>query len=392
MARYLVYTSPARGHLYPIVPSLLALHQRGHDVHVRTLASEVSALQDLGFEAAPIDPAIEAVELDDWKATTPQDAMGNLVAVFGRRAALELPDLQRAVDSVTPDALLVDITTTGAAALAEASGLPWARWIPFFLHSELVPEFARRAGFMPFALVPPALEVLNGCREAVGLGRLASADEAWTAPLELYLTAPPFEPGAELPGSVRAVGAQVWEPPAEVPDWVAELPEPLVLVSASSEYQRDDALISSLLEGLAGEDLGVAVSTVAHDPEAFDAPPNARVVRWLPHGPLLERAACVACHGGMGVTQKALAAGVPLCVVPFGRDQFDVAQRVAETGAGTVLMPDALTPTALRDAVLQAIDLRAGASAVSEGFARAGGAEAAADAIEEATLAPAVTS
>ena len=34
-------------------------------------------------------------------------------------------------------------------------------------------------------------------------------------------------------------------------------------------------------------------------------------------------------HGGIGATQKALARGVPVCVVPFGHDQFEVARRVA---------------------------------------------------------------
>ena len=39
MARYLVYTSPARGHLYPMVPILEELRRRGHEVVVRTLSS-----------------------------------------------------------------------------------------------------------------------------------------------------------------------------------------------------------------------------------------------------------------------------------------------------------------------------------------------------------------
>ncbi len=47
---------------------------------------------------------------------------------------------------------------------------------------------------------------------------------------------------------------------------------------------------------------------------------NACVERFGPHGPILRRAAAVVCHGGMGVTQRTLAAGVPVCVVPFGRD------------------------------------------------------------------------
>jgi UDP:flavonoid glycosyltransferase YjiC (YdhE family) len=49
---------------------------------------------------------------------------------------------------------------------------------------------------------------------------------------------------------------------------------------------------------------------------------------------VLDRAACAVTHGGMGATQKALAHGVPVCVVPFGRDQLEVARRVRTAGAG----------------------------------------------------------
>jgi hypothetical protein len=54
----------------------------------------------------------------------------------------------------------------------------------------------------------------------------------------------------------------------------------------------------------------------------------ARLQRFVPHGPLLERAVCAMTHGGMGATQKALVHGVPVCVVPFGRDRLEVARRV----------------------------------------------------------------
>jgi hypothetical protein len=36
----------------------------------------------------------------------------------------------------------------------------------------------------------------------------------------------------------------------------------------------------------------------------------------------------------MGATQKALAHGVPVCAVPFGRDQLEVARRVEVAAAG----------------------------------------------------------
>jgi UDP:flavonoid glycosyltransferase YjiC (YdhE family) len=44
-------------------------------------------------------------------------------------------------------------------------------------------------------------------------------------------------------------------------------------------------------------------------------------------------------HAGHGTTAKALAAGVPLVALPMGRDQPDIAARVAFAGAGVRLPP-----------------------------------------------------
>jgi MGT family glycosyltransferase len=112
-------------------------------------------------------------------------------------------------------------------------------------------------------------------------------------------------------------------------------------------------------------------------------PSNARVERFVPHGPVLQKAVCVVCHGGMGITQKALSAGVPVCVVPFGRDQLEVARRVEHCAAGTSVAPSTLTAMRLRDAVRAARTMSAGARRMADAFARAGGAAAAADAVEE---------
>lgn len=81
MARFLVYTSPARGHLYPLVPTLLELRRRGHLVHVRTLASEVEALRAAGLDARAIAPEIESVRLADWAAPTPEEGLAGVLAL-----------------------------------------------------------------------------------------------------------------------------------------------------------------------------------------------------------------------------------------------------------------------------------------------------------------------
>jgi UDP:flavonoid glycosyltransferase YjiC (YdhE family) len=119
-----------------------------------------------------------------------------------------------------------------------------------------------------------------------------------------------------------------------------------------------------------------------------EVPRNARVEEFVPHGHVLDQTAVAVTHGGMGATQKALARGIPVCVVPFGRDQLEVAARVVHADAGSRLAVKKLSPSALRDAVRTAATKQAGAARVAAGFAAAGGAPAGADAME-ALLTPA---
>lgn len=140
------------------------------------------------------------------------------------------------------------------------------------------------------------------------------------------------------------------------------------------------------LDALAGEDLEVVATLPAADAAGIDIPANARVLPFVPHGPLLERAVCAITHGGMGATQKAIARGVPVCAVPFGRDQLEVARRVETSGAGTRLPARRLAPDRLRAKVREAMRRRAGAEQIAAAFARAGGPAAAADAFEERLL------
>src|SRR5215211_1162125 len=98
MSRVLAYTSPARGHLFPIVPLLDELAARGHEIVVRTLTSEVGRMGERGFAAAGIDPGIEELVQDDYKAGNPRKALLHSLDVFARRAPLDAADLRAAIE------------------------------------------------------------------------------------------------------------------------------------------------------------------------------------------------------------------------------------------------------------------------------------------------------
>src|SRR5690349_3423162 len=109
MARILAYTSPARGHLFPLTPILDELSRRGHRIALRTLADQVPPMRARGFDAAPISAQVEAIEHDDWKARNPRGALAHAVRGFCARAEYDAPDLQAAIAQERPAALLVDI-------------------------------------------------------------------------------------------------------------------------------------------------------------------------------------------------------------------------------------------------------------------------------------------
>jgi MGT family glycosyltransferase len=386
-----------------LVPILLALQERGHDVLVRTLAGEVALLEGLGLSAAPIDAAVEAITMDDWQARGAQRRLARGVAVFAARAPHDAADLQRALDAVQPDLLLVDINAWGALAVAERWGGAWASYSPYALtlSSVDVPPFGpglppargpvgRLRDRLARPLVFGALErvflpQLNAVRTELGLPALPTVDDlVLGVPLMLSLTAEPFEyPRSDWPASVVQVGPCAWEPATAVPGWLEDLPDPIVLVTTSSEYQDDGRLVAVALEALADEPVSViATMPAAQAARPRQVPDNARIVDYLPHSAVLERASCVITHGGMGGTQKALAHGVPVVVVPFGRDQLEVARRVEVAGAGRRLPARRLDPARLRQAVRDATSCRPGAARVAAGFAAAGGPAAAADALE----------
>jgi UDP:flavonoid glycosyltransferase YjiC (YdhE family) len=106
------------------------------------------------------------------------------------------------------------------------------------------------------------------------------------------------------------------------------------------------------------------------------------VARFVPHSAVLPRARAVVCHAGAGITLKALAHGVPVCGVPFGRDQLEVARRLQRTGAGVRLPRRRLSARRLGAAVLAAGARRDRAEQVGRQLRAAGGAPAAADALE----------
>jgi MGT family glycosyltransferase len=125
---------------------------------------------------------------------------------------------------------------------------------------------------------------------------------------------------------------------------------------AEATVMRQEGLLQRAAGALGQLPVHALITTgPAVGPALVTAPLNVTVTQWVRHADVLPHCSAVITHGGHGTVMKALAAGVPLVVVPLGRDQPDNAARVVYAGAGIRLRKKA-SVGAVRTATARVID------------------------------------
>ena len=195
----------------------------------------------------------------------------------------------------------------------------------------------------------------------------------------LALVPPGFDEEVALPANTRYVGPITNPAPGRLKPSELELLErpgdPWVLLSLSTTLQRQTEALPVLLAAVAGLPVRVLLTLGGVLPvTAVAAPPNVTVRDYLPHELVLPHMRAVISHGGMSTITAALTAGVPMVCIPQGREQPINAARVAATGTGRVLAPEApaaeiasVIEATLRDQAARAAALRFAATIASLG-------------------------
>jgi MGT family glycosyltransferase len=315
----------------------------------------------------------------DWEARTPFQAFARTRErlMFGQASAYA-QDVLEELAAHPADAVAVDFPLFGALVGAEHAHVPTAvlNTTIYRLPAPGLPPsglgllpaagpFGRMRDALLNALISRlfalGLPDLNAARSRLGLAPLSHPfQQLEHADLFLVLTSPAFDFTARrLPPKVRYVGPQLdellWVQPWSSP-WPADHPDPLVVVSLSTSFQHQGALLQRVMDALGGMWVRALVTlgpTLA--PEDFQAPANVVIRTSAPHGRVFPEAAAVVTHAGHGTVMRALAYGLPLVCIPMGRDQNDVAARVVARGAGLRLSAKAST-SALRQAIQRVLD------------------------------------
>jgi MGT family glycosyltransferase len=147
----------------------------------------------------------------------------------------------------------------------------------------------------------------------------------------------------------------------ELPPWLETLGRRrcvYVTLGTSVVQTSDTDFFQTVMSALQDEDVDVVVTVGPADPAALGPiPANARVERFIPQDALLPFCSVVVSNGGAGSTMGALAAGVPLLIVPaIARSQTRNAQAVVRCGAGRTVARNEVDRVLVRSEVRHLLD------------------------------------
>jgi UDP:flavonoid glycosyltransferase YjiC (YdhE family) len=409
--KVLIASTPATGHLNPVLGIGRILIAEGHEVAGLSGNAFRERIEGIGAAFRPL-PAGADFDLRDIVSVAPE-LKTTAPGPERTRIALErgfvdtIPaqheGLQRVLRDFPADVIIGDDMFFGVLPMLLG---PRSKRPPIVLCGTSFLHWRREDGAPPSAGLPPATtraqldeyaaiahqhdrvvnqplaHRLNGSLADMGVGPLSATlfdSVIELADAYMQLTVPSFEFPRDIPPTVNFVGAlPIIANQAPLPSWAHELDgsRKVVLVTQGTVANHDfSLLIGPTLAALAKEpDLLVVVTAGGRPIDAIPGPipSNARLASYLPFEWVLPKVGVFVTNGGYGSVNQAMSFGIPLVTAGLTEDKGDVNARVAWSGVGIDLVANEPAPQALRLAirtVLDKPDYRARASLMADEFA-----------------------
>lgn len=393
--KILIASTPATGHLNPLLAITQILRTEGHEIAFLTGTAFRARVEASGVKFFPLPESVD-FDLREILSVVPElkDIPPGLEwlrvacerifvdAIPGQHQGLLQALRQFPADIIVADDMLFGVlpmllgprSQRPPIALCGTSFLHWARedGAPNFLGlppaktDQERDQYAALARDYDAAVDQPVSLRLNRALKTFGVGPIAMPlfhSVVALGDAYLQLSVPSFEFPREIPSSVHFVGT----PPiianqVPPPSWAEELDgtRKIVLVTQGTVANHNfNLLVAPTLAALADEPDILVIATAGGRPvDAIPGkvPSNARIASYLPFEWLLPNVDVLVTNGGYGSVNQALSFGIPLVTAGLTEDKADVNARVAWSGVGINLATNEPTPEALREAVRTVLD------------------------------------
>lgn len=424
MSSIILATAPIHGHVSAYLPIARHLVARGDRVRFVTGARFAETVADTGATHVALPPESDFDDRMDVNATFPErrELRGAALIAFDIETLFVAPArgqydaLAGALAAESAHVVVADPVFIGAAHLLgrasdERPAVLVGSHLPLPLRSRDTAPYGMGLTPAPF-LNSVRNRILNKATDRLLTKANTRADRQhqelfgrpfgrpimdWIprADAIAQFTIPEFEyPRSDAPAHLHFVGP-LHGPSAPIPepDWWHELDgsRPVVHVTQGTIANKDfGQLLTPALDGLAGDDLLVVVSTGGRPPECLPPlPANARAASYLSYDDLLPKTDVFVSNGGYGGVQLALRHGIPIVVTGGQEDKPEVAARVAWAGVGIRFKEESPSPQALRTAVRKVLTdhrYRTAAQRISERMTQAPGLQHLARIIDDLAL------
>ena len=387
MAKFLIGTIPAAGHISPALPIARQLVEQGHEVWWYTGMGFKEKIEATGANHVSMrrggDPTSPEAIDTDWIArrealTGVEKFKFDLKHGFIDAAVNQLQDLTDILQEFPADVLLCDVFFLGMSWLHEKTGLPWAAFgmSALLFNSKDTAPFG--LGLQPAnspwgrlriqglnwlfknVSIADVTVYLDRKRQAMGLP--VKKQDFFSAALSpfLYLqgTTPSFEyPRSDLPPQIHFTGAFIppVSPDFTPPSWWSDLDknQPTVLVTQGTVATEASNLLIPTIQALAEEEM-LVIATSGQPIDNLNLnpiPANTRLESFIPYTNLLPHIDVMVTNAGFNGVQIALANGVPLVTAGQTEDKPEICARVEWSGVGIDLKTSTPTHSQIRDAV-----------------------------------------
>jgi UDP:flavonoid glycosyltransferase YjiC (YdhE family) len=344
-----ITTGGTLGDHLPMVGLGRALAERGHRVRLAFNPEMHGLAERAGLEVLPVGPLLGPAQARDSAADW--DHWGGPTGSWEAEAGRDLAHV-RELEAACAGAKVLVAGAIGrnlAAMVSERTGIPWVlAAIPPFLFTGPRPGVVRKPEVVEREArqIQQTTAYMELLRTRYGLPEQDLDLIEFLRPPHTLIASSRFFSEPRGPFAEGAVQTGFWfveesfTPEGELRRFVEDGPPPLVLAFSSLPLTDPSAVLDPHVRAAAilGHRLVVQRGWAQFDAPDLD-PSMVRVVDYVPHDWLLPRAAALIAHGGIGTVARAIRAGCPILVEPYGNDQFFNAWRVMDLGIGWGIRP-----------------------------------------------------
>ena len=384
--RIMWFCIPAHGHTNPTIEFARELVRRGHDIRYYAFEAFRQRIESTGATFIPCDTYLPPLTEADMKRLKKVSTTEMSLQSFRTTANMD-GMLSEEIQRFRPDLIVSDSACFWGKLTAMKHRLPLLCSTTTFAFNRYSSKYMRQS---PGELADMLLGLPRMNREAKKLAELGYPVKSALEIVQndndtdtVVYTSPRFQPCSETfdAAHYRFVGPCVRDVAPEPKDDSC----PLVYISLGTVINDRPDFYRTCVAALKDAPVKVLIAC-GHD---FDPgrlaplPENIRIEPSVDQMAVLARTRLFITHCGMNSASEGLYMGIPELLFPQTGEQWAVAGRVEEVGAGRMLPEaDARDPQRLRKLVMQALGddaLLKAATAMRDDLRACGGAKAAAD-------------